>query len=107
MKQIIFLSLFMLFISLSFQQYIGFRYQKNNNRFKYLDSRRIRNNPRVIKMHRPNLSYNKEKKYLQKTKINNNKITNINRGPDGQYLHYGRSRINTRKNLLINSTYIK
>ena len=94
MKQIIIVSLFLLLISLSSQQYIGFRYQKNN-RFKYMDSRRIRNNPRLIKIHRSNLSFNKENN-LKNKKINDKGIK-INRGPNGQYLHYGRSRFNPHK----------
>ena len=97
MKQIIFLFLFILITPLTIQQYIGFRHPKNNNRFKYMDSRRIRNNPRLIKMRGPNYSYSKENNNLKITKISDNKVTKFGRGPDGQYLHYGRNRIKTVK----------
>ena len=94
MKQIIIVSLFLLLISLSSQQNAGFRYQKNN-RFKYMDSRRIRNNPRLIKMHRTNLPFNKENDL--KNTIINDKGKEFKRGSDGQYLNYGRSRFNLHK----------
>ena len=97
MKQIIILSLFMLLISLSFQQYIGFRHPRSKNRFKYIDSRRIRRHPRFMKTHRTILSYENDKNDLTKTNLNDNKATKYNRGPDGQYLHYGRNRINSPK----------
>ena len=97
MKQIIFLFLFIVFIPLTIQQYIGFRHPKNINRFKYIDSRRIRKNPRLIKLRSPNYSYSKENNYLKITKINDNKVTKFGRGPDGQYLHYGRNRKKSHK----------
>ena len=97
MKQIIFLFLFMLFIPLTFQQYIGFRHPKNNNRIKYIDPGRIRNNPRLIKMRSPHYLHTKENNHLKINKISQNKPIKLGRGPVGQYLHYGRNRINTHE----------
>ena len=97
MKQIIFLFLFMLFIPLTFQQYIGFRHPKNNNRLKHIDPSRIRKNPRLIKMRSPHYLYTKENNHLKINRISQNKPIKYGRGHDRQYLDYIRNRINTHK----------
>ena len=68
MKRILFISFILLFISLSSEHYLGFKYRKNN-KFKYLDFNKFRNNPRIKKIHNSG-SYVKEKNYKN---IKNNK----------------------------------
>ena len=113
MKNFFIFSLFVLFITLSFQRYIGFISRQNNSRFKYLNEKAIKNNPRIQKIRKSGLVYNKESnkyrysKHSYQANTNSSTKHHYNRGPDGKYLYFGRIKNRYQRNKKLNMTNTK
>ena len=113
MKNFFIFSLFVLFITLSLQKYIGFKYRQHNSRFKYLNGKAMKNNPRIQKIKKSGIVYNRESnkyrhsKYNYQTKTNSSSKHRYNRGPDGKYLYFGRIKNKYQRNKKLNMTNTK
>ena len=112
LKQILIITLIIIIISLSSNQYIGFKFKKNNKNLKYLDYKRVVNNPRIKKIGSSKSLKSKQNKALKysnnKTKNNKSKSSNLNHGIKRKYLYYNTKRIPyTKKNILIQLIYNK